>query len=280
MESNIINQNNFVFDKKFGQNFIFDKNLLQAIVTDSKITQNDEILEIGSGAGTLTKIICQNAKFVVSYEIDKRLKPILQQNLQDETNCNLVFKDALKTPISEIEDNFNGNYKIVANLPYYITTPLIFKFIEQSNRVISLTLMVQKEVAQRMTAKCGTAEYGTISAILNFYGNVKILRNVSKNMFMPKPKVDSCVVQIELIKNKFSANAQNFINVVHAAFAMRRKTLANNLCSAFNFSRQEVEQALLTCNLNLKVRGEELDAFVFNNLTNALFDKKNQVSTK
>ena len=256
---------NFTFSKKFGQNFIFDTNLLSAIVSDSNITKDDEVLEIGAGAGTLTKIIAKNCKKVVSYEIDTNLKDILSQNLVDTKNCQVVFADALKTPLEEIEANFLGDYHIIANLPYYITTPLIFKFVE-SCRVKSITVMVQKEVADRLVAKSGK-DYGIITVMLDFFGNVKITRNVSRKMFTPVPNVDSAVVNIQLEKNKFDVDKDSFSKVVHSAFAMRRKTILNNLSSGLNLSKDKVEQILKKANIQPFERAEKLSTQDYVNIT-------------
>ncbi|MBQ3494428.1 MAG: 16S rRNA (adenine(1518)-N(6)/adenine(1519)-N(6))-dimethyltransferase RsmA [Clostridia bacterium] len=270
MDSKILSENNFRFNKQFGQNFIFDKNLLTAIVKDSQITKQDDVLEIGPGAGTLTKIIAEHAKKVVSYEIDKNLEPILEQNLSDVQNSKIIFADALKTDITEIEQNFDGEYKIVANLPYYITTPLIFKFVEQTKRVQSISIMVQKEVAERLVAKKSTADYGTISIILDFYGDVKVLRNVPRRMFIPAPNVDSAVVQINIIKNKYTANEQLFKKLVHCAFAMRRKTLVNNLSQGFGVSKEKAKTWLDAAGFGETIRGEQLSTADYVNLTNII----------
>ena len=272
-EIDAIKLNNFKFNKKFGQNFIFDKNLLNAIIDDSNITKQDDVLEIGPGAGTLTKVIASKAKKVVSYEIDTNLKPILEENLKNVENAYIIFSDALKTDIKEIESNFEGEYKIVANLPYYITTPLIFKFLQQTNKVQTMSIMVQKEVGDRLTAKAGDDEYGSISVVLDFYANVKILRNVPRRMFVPAPNVDSCVVQIEFVKNKYDANADTFEKIVKSAFLNRRKTLANNLSVNFMITKQEVYDILLSLQINEQARGDSLTAEQFVEITK-LFDKK------
>ena len=272
-EIDAIKSNNFKFNKKFGQNFIFDKNLLNAIIDDSQITKNDDVLEIGPGAGTLTKVIASKARKVVSYEIDTNLKPILEENLQGVNNSDIVFADALKTDIKDIESNFDGEYKIVANLPYYITTPLIFKFVQETKKVKSMSIMVQKEVGDRLTAKAGDDEYGSISAVLDFYGNVKILRNVPRRMFVPAPNVDSCVVQIEFVKNKYNANADTFEKIVKSAFLNRRKTLANNLSINFSVTKQQVYEMLNMLGINEQARGDSLNTSQFVEITK-IFDKK------
>ncbi len=269
--------NNFSFSKKFGQNFIFDKNLLASIVEQSGIKSTDEVLEIGPGAGTLTKFIAHSCKKVVSYEIDTSLKPILEQNLSNEKNCTIVFKDALKTNLEEIEQNFEKNYKIIANLPYYITTPLIFKFLK-SQRMESMCIMVQKEVGQRLVAKNKSSDYGAISVILDFYGSVKILKQVPRQMFVPAPNVDSCVVKIDIIKNKYETNNELFEKVVKSAFASRRKTLANNLANDFLISKKQAYNMLKELNLPEQIRGECLSTSAFVQISQ-YFDK-NSIKSK
>lgn len=276
-ESDILKQNNFNFNKKFGQNFIYDKNLLNAIIEQSGINSEDEVLEIGPGAGTLTKVIAQKAKKVISYEIDTNLKPILAENLKDVTNAKIIFQDALKTDLNDIESNFTNEYTLIANLPYYITTPLIFKFLK-SERVKSMCIMVQKEVGQRLIATNKDKEYGAISAILDFYGDVKILRQVPRHMFTPVPNVDSCVVQINIKRNKNNANADLYEKIIKSAFANRRKTLANNLSNDFNVTKQQVYDFLKQLSLPEQIRGDALTTMNFVQITN-IFDK-NSVKSK
>ena len=257
-ELNAIKNNDFKFNKNYGQNFIFDKNLLEAIVKDSNISEQDEVLEIGAGAGTLTKVIASHAKKVVSYEIDTNLKPILEENLNNIKNSSIIFFDALKTPLADIESNFDGDYCIVANIPYYITTPLIFKFVGKTNRVKSMNIMVQKEVAQRLVATPKQSDFGSISVILDFYADVKILRRVPKHMFTPSPKVDSAVVQINFVKNKYSCNSEVFEKVVKSAFSNKRKMLVNNLSKDFSLSKQEIISMLNCLNIDRNIRCDAL----------------------
>ncbi len=276
-EVDILKQNNFTFNKKFGQNFIFDKNLLNAIIEQSGVGKEDNVLEIGPGAGTLTKVIASKVKKVVSYEIDTNLKPILDENLKDVTNSSIIYKDALKTDLSEIESNFTGNYTLIANLPYYITTPLIFKFL-RSEKVKSMCIMVQKEVGQRLIATNKDKDYGAISAILDFYGNVKILRQVPRHMFTPAPNVDSCVVQIAINKDKYDADCDLYEKIIKSAFANRRKTLANNLSNDFFVTKQQVYEFLKILGLPEQVRGDALTTLNFVQITN-IFDK-NSIKSK
>ncbi len=267
-----LKKNNFTFSKKFGQNFIFDKNLLNAIISDSGINSQDDVLEIGPGAGTLTKVIASRAKKVISYEIDKTLEPVLKENLSDVKNSKIIFADALKTDIESIESNFDGEYKIVANLPYYITTPLIFKFIKETQRIKSMSIMVQKEVGERLVAKNTDSEYGSISVILDFYGDVKILRQVPRRMFTPSPNVDSCVVQINFIKNKYDVDFKLFEKVVKSAFSNRRKTLVNNLAKDFNAPKENLANIIVEAGFKADVRGDSLSTDQFVILTK-VFDK-------
>ena len=265
----IIRDNNFEFKKKFGQNFITDTNLLQAICDDAQIDNNDEVLEIGVGAGTLTKILSQNAQKVVGYEIDKTLVDVLKMSLAGCENATVVFKDFLKENASEISKNFTKPFKVVANLPYYITTNIIFKLIEPEFAVKSLTLMVQKEVAERLVAKAGTKDYGTISAELGAIGEVKITRIVDRKMFYPEPNVDSAVINIKIDRNKFAIDDwQMFQKVVKASFSMRRKTLSNCLKSFFGINVDNIKKLLAELDLSPNVRGEGLTIEQFVNLSN------------
>ncbi|MGD9901682.1 MAG: 16S rRNA (adenine(1518)-N(6)/adenine(1519)-N(6))-dimethyltransferase RsmA [Spirochaetales bacterium] len=249
----------FAFKKQFGQNFLTDTNLLTAIANDAGITSEDEVLEIGAGAGALTQILCKMAKKVVSYEIDTELKPILSKNLQNFDNIELIFKDIMKENIEEIKKHFSGKFKIVANLPYYITTPIIFKFLESCDDIISLTIMVQKEVAERLAARAGTKDYGAITVAVNVITDAKITRIVNKQMFTPRPKVDSAIVNMVVNKNKYSVtDFAKLNNLIRVAFAMRRKTLLNNLKQGFNMSNEEAKGLIINSGLSENVRGEEL----------------------
>lgn len=219
---------NHEFKKKFGQNFISDKNLLNAICEDAEVCESDEVLEIGAGAGALTSAISQKAKKVVSYEIDNSLKEHLESlNLK---NVDFIFGDVMDYELKEIEKNFKGEYKLIANLPYYITTPIIFKFLTNSQKITSLTIMVQKEVAERIVAASGGKDYGVLSIMTAFYGEAQINRIVSRKMFYPQPNVDSAVVTIKINREKYkNINGEKFYNFIKCVFSMRRKTMKNNL---------------------------------------------------
>ena len=241
------------FKKKFGQNFIFDKNLLGAIVRDAEVGHDDEVLEIGAGAGTLTQIISQNAKKVVSFEIDGDLREkLLGLNL---SNVQFVFGDIMKCETSDVDKMFDGDYKLIANLPYYITTPIIFKFLCESEKIDTLCIMVQKEVAERMVAKKGGKDYGVLSIMIDFYGQASITRIVDRKNFYPVPNVDSAVVTIKIDREKHKEiDAQGFFRFIQTCFSMRRKTLKNNL-SGLNISKEKL--ALVSQSL-LSARPEEL----------------------
>ncbi len=264
-----IKENNFEFKKKFGQNFIFDTNLLSAIVKDSQITNQDVVLEIGVGAGTLTQEICKSAKYVFGFEIDECLAPIIKQNVK-ATNFELIMRDFMKVPNSEIENLAPNGFKVVANLPYYITTPIIFKLLEIKG-LQSLSIMVQKEVAERIVAKPATKNYGTITAQIDAIANASIARIVSRKMFCPEPNVDSAIVKIDIVNNKFEIkNYQLLKKLIDCAFAMRRKTLSNNLKTAFNLSGEKINNLCESVGISPSVRGETLTTQQFVTLSNFL----------
>lgn len=245
------------FKKQFGQNFIFDTNLLRAIVHDSGIDSEDEVLEIGVGVGSLTKCLCEKAKKVVSYEIDESLRPNIEENLVGLNNSKIIYKDIMLATKDEISSQFDGPFKIVANLPYYITTPIIFKFLEEGYDLKSLTIMVQKEVGERICAKEKSKDYGILSVMIKSFADTKIVRNINKNMFVPSPNVDSCLVRIDL-KNKYDiANRQKYREFIKKCFSMRRKTLFNNLKTYY--PKEEILDALDKLSMKENTRAEEIN---------------------
>ena len=249
----------FVFKKKFGQNFLSDKNLLKAICVDAGVDKKSEVLEIGAGAGSLTEALSESAKRVVSFEIDRDLQEqLLGLGL---SNVEFVFDDFMKRSMAEIESLFGGEFKVVANLPYYITTPIIFRLLEESEKVKSLTIMVQKEVAEKICSKVGDKDYGIPTVMTAFYGNAKITRIVNRNMFYPAPNVDSAILHIEIEKDKFAGiDKKKFSKFVKACFAMRRKTLLNNLGSLYNKTR--LKEVLGEETLARRAESFSLDEFV------------------
>lgn len=275
MENNgikdIIRGVDFHFNKALGQNFITDANLLDAIVADSGITSDDTVVEIGTGAGTLTRAIAKVAKKVYSFEVDRNLQPVLALSLQGVDNAEVVFRDVLKMKDDELKSVVGDSFKVVANLPYYITTPLAMRFIESSLDVKSVTIMVQKEVALRFVAKPNTADYSAITLAIEMAGNAQITRNVSRNMFFPSPNVDSAVVHIDIDRTKLDGeNVALLHKLVRSSFAMRRKTLANNLSVAFQIDKQEAGKLIEEAGFSPMVRGEALSLDDYKKLTKTL----------
>ncbi len=267
----IIRGTNFRFNKALGQNFITDANLLDAIVADSQITSDDVVVEIGTGAGTLTRAIAKVAKKVYSFEVDVNLQPVLALSLKGVGNAEVIFRDVLKMKDSELCQIVGDKFKVVANLPYYITTPLAMRFIESTLDVESITIMVQKEVALRFVAKPNTADYSAITLAIEMAGDAKITRNVSRNMFFPAPNVDSAVVRIDVDRTKLDGeNAPLLHKLVRASFAMRRKTLANNLSVAFQMDKQEAGKLIEEAGFSPMVRGEALSLDDYKTLAKTL----------
>ena len=267
----IIRGVNFRFNKALGQNFITDGNLLDAIVADSGVTGDDVVLEIGTGAGTLTRALAKVAKKVFSFEVDRNLEPVLALSLQGVDNVEVVFRDVLKMKDDALVEIVDDKFKVVANLPYYVTTPLAMRFLESSLDVESLTVMVQKEVADRFVAKANTADYSAITLAIECVGNARVTRNVSRNMFYPSPNVDSAVVHIDVNRQKLAGeNTALLHKLVRGAFAMRRKTLANNLSVAFQMSKQQASELIESCGFSPLVRGEALSLCDYVKLNRAL----------
>lgn len=273
----------FKFKKKWGQNFISDLNLLNAIVKDSNISSNDMVLEIGAGAGSLTQVLSKNAKKVLAYEIDEDLKEnLLSQKLQ---NVEFVFGDFMKADMKEVEKRFqeslpqdrdkNVRFKVVANLPYYITTPIIFKLLEESENVESLTIMVQKEVAERICANVGGKDYGILTVMIAFYGSAKITRIIKRQMFFPEPNVDSALVHIQVENRYNNINKTKFTKFVKTCFSMRRKTLLNNLSKVYD--KQRLRELLSEEKLQQRAETFSLSEFleIFSKL-----ESKSEGSTK
>ena len=275
MENNgikdIIRGVDFHFNKALGQNFITDANLLDAIVADSGINGDDTVVEIGTGAGTLTRAIAKVAKKVYSFEVDRNLQPVLALSLQGVDNAEVIFRDVLKMKDDELKSVVGDSFKVAADLPYYITTPLAMRFIESTLDVKSVTIMVQKEVALRFVAKPNTADYSAITLAIEMAGNAQITRNVSRNMFFPSPNVDSAVVRIDIDRTKLDGeNAPLLHKLVRSSFAMRRKTLANNLSVAFQIDKQEAGKLIEEAGFSPMVRGEALSLDDYKKLTKTL----------
>lgn len=260
---------NFNLKKMFGQNFIIDENVINSIIKSADIDKDTLVIEIGPGAGSLTFKLSEYSKNVLCYEIDTTLKELLEDNLSECSNVNIIFKDFLKANV--LEDIKKYSYKklyVVANLPYYITTPIIVKFIEENIPVDKIVVMVQKEVGDRFKAKPNSKEYNSLSIYLNYYFDVKKLLDVSKNVFIPKPNVDSIVVEFTKKENNYNLkNEKLFFNLVKDSFTQKRKTIKNNLKK---YDLEKIEEVLKKYNYDLSVRAEQLSIEVFVDIANNL----------
>ena len=266
----ILSESGFGFKKRLGQNFITDKNLLASIVEKSGADENSTVIEIGCGAGTLTRAIAERVKRVVGFEVDLSLKPVLQRTLAGIDNAEIIFKDFLKADMNELEKKY-GEFCVIANLPYYVTTSLITKIMDEGKLCRSLTVMVQEEVALRLCAKENTPEYGAITAVIALRADAEIIKKVPRTMFTPRPNVDSAVVKLTVRDGRLPVtDAAFYKKTVHAAFAARRKTLVNNLVNAFSISRGQAEEVLTSCGIDLKARGETLSPEKFSALSDGL----------
>ena len=258
----VIKKYDFAFQKKFGQNFLIDAHVLNKIIASADITKDDCVLEIGPGIGTMTQYLAEAAGKVVAVEIDRNLIPILSETLADYENVTVINEDVLKLDIAKLADEYNQGrpIKVVANLPYYITTPIIMGLFESHVPVKSITVMVQKEAAQRLCAKVGTRESGAITVGVNYYGTVKKLFDVSRGSFMPSTNVDSAVIRID-INNEGKLDEETeklFFSIVKNGFSQRRKTLANALTNKMNISKDTVFNAFDDINAEKSVRIEQL----------------------
>ena len=262
---------NFKFKKKYGQNFLTDTNLLRAIVEDAGVQESDNVLEIGAGAGALTEqIALATSGKVVSIEIDRELELILKSKLSKYSNVELVFGDILRITPDEIAAKFGGQpFRVVANLPYYISTPIIFYLIESALSITSITVMLQKELADRICAAPNTKDYGGITVILGLYGTVSKCRDVPRTMFTPQPNVDSSILSIKIDENR-RTDIKDISKTVKMCFAMRRKTITNNLMHGLNLPRDRVEQVLSACGIDASARAESLDKERYIALTQSL----------
>ena len=268
----VLEKHGFHFKKQFGQNFISDGNLLRSIVEASGIDKNTTVVEIGCGAGTLTRALAESAKKVYAFDIDRDLQPVLAETLAGLDNVEVIFRDFNKLDLQEFEKEIE-EYTVVANLPYYITTPLLTKLLEESGKVQGLSIMVQEEVAERFCAKENTPEYGAITAAIALKGSAKIVKRVSRNLFYPRPNVDSAVVKIEFDRGRVAVKSEKaFRQVVKCAFLNRRKTLENNLVNSFKLSREQAKSALKNAGVDEKARGETLSPQRLAALADVLMD--------
>lgn len=271
----VLQKYNFSFQKKFGQNFLIDTHVLDKIIRSAEITKEDMVVEIGPGIGTMTQYLACAAGKVAAIEIDKALIPILEDTLEGYENVQVINGDVLKVDIAKLAEEENGGrpIKVVANLPYYITTPIIMGLFENHVPLKSITVMVQKEVADRMQVGPGTKDYGALSLAVQYYAKPKIVANVPPNCFMPRPKVGSAVIRLERYEKPpvEVKNEKLMFRIIRASFNQRRKTLVNGLKNSqeIPFSKEQIEQALGMCGLSLSVRGEALTLAQFAQLANA-----------
>ena len=272
----VLQKHDFHFQKKYGQNFLIDTHVLDKIVEAADVSEEDFVLEIGPGIGTMTQYLCEHARQVLAVEIDRNLIPILQETLSSYDNVDILQGDILKQDIGAIAEKYNGGQpiKVVANLPYYITTPIIMGLFESRVPLANVTVMVQKEVADRMRAEPGTKEYGALSLAVQYYAEPYLAANVPPNCFMPRPKVGSAVIRLSA-RQKPPVEVKDeklMFRLIRAAFNQRRKTLQNAITNSgeLNFSKEETGQAIISVGLNPSIRGEKLGLAEFAALADEL----------
>lgn len=275
----IIQKYGFTFQKKYGQNFLIDKSILDKIIDSAGITKDDCVLEIGPGIGTMTQRLCEAAGKVVAVEIDDKLIPILADTLQMYDNVEVIHNDILKVDIKSLSEKENGGrpLKVVANLPYYITTPVIMGLLESNVPMESITIMVQKEVADRMRTGPGSKEYGALSLAVQYYSNPSIVTVVPPSCFMPPPKVESTIIRLEIFKDKpvKVKDESLMFRLIRASFNQRRKTLVNGLSNGmgWNLSKEDVAATLVEAGFSETVRGETLSLEDFGKLSDIFCEK-------
>lgn len=260
----LLKRHGFNFSKSLGQNFLIDKNILDKIIEFSNINKEINVLEIGPGAGALTYELCKNAKKVVSVEIDKKLEPVLNEVMADFDNFKLIMSDIMEVDLKKLihDEFFDEDFAVVANLPYYITTPIIMKFFEEELSVKSMTLMIQKEVAMRMTADAGSKEYGALSVAVGFYSKPKVICTAPPHCFYPQPKVTSSVINLSVYENPpyNPKNKEFFFKLIKSIFSQRRKTLVNSLSKSpyLSLDKEKIISALHEMDIEENIRGEKL----------------------
>lgn len=275
----VLQKYNFNFQKKFGQNFLIDTHVLDKIINAAEITKEDFVLEIGPGIGTMTQYLCENAREVVAVEIDKNLIPILEDTLKEYDNVTVINEDVLKVDINKLAEEKNNKkpIKVVANLPYYITTPIIMGLFESHVPIDSITIMVQKEVAERMQVGPGTKEYGALSLAVQYYAKPEIIANVPPNCFMPRPKVGSAVIRLTRHKETpvQVEDEKLMFHIIRASFNQRRKTLVNGLKNSgeLSLSKEIIEESIEELGVPLTIRGEALSLEQFAMLSNIIYRK-------
>ena len=270
----VVQKHNFKFSKSLGQNFLIDTNVIDRILEGARVKEGDYVIEVGPGIGTLTKEMGRTAEKVVAIEIDKTLIPILEETLADFPNIEVINQDILKVDVQElVKAKLNGGpVKLIANLPYYITTPIVMKFLEEDIPVTDIVVMVQKEVADRMNAQPNSKDYGALSVAVQYYCDTEIVAKAPRHMFMPQPNVDSTVIGLH-VREERKYNVDNediFFKTVKASFGQRRKTLLNSLGGLGFLSKDQIKIALQEANIDEKRRGETLSIEEFASLSNAV----------
>ena len=270
----VLQKYNFIFQKKYGQNFLIDPHVLEKIVDAAQITTEDCVLEIGPGIGTMTQYLAESAREVVAVEIDRALIPILEDTLSAYDNVTVINQDIMKVDVQQlVQERKQGRpIKVVANLPYYITTPIIMSLLEKHVPLQSITIMVQKEVADRMQVGPGTKDYGALSLAVQYYAKPEMVANVPANCFMPRPGVDSAVIRLTRYPQPpvEVRDERHMFAVIRASFNQRRKTLANGLANGMGIPREQVVEALEEMGLSATIRGEALTLEQFAQLSNRL----------
>lgn len=275
----ILQKYNFNFQKKFGQNFLINTGVLEDIIDAAEVTDEDMVLEIGPGIGTMTQYLCENARQVIAVEIDTNLIPILKDTLSAYDNVRIINDDILKVDINELAREYNNGrpIKVVANLPYYITTPIIMGLFESHVPIESITVMVQKEVADRMQAGPGTKDYGALSLAVQYYSKPQIVVNVPPSCFMPQPKVGSTVISLRRHQQPVVQveDEKLMFKVIRASFNQRRKTLANGLNNfgGINLTKEQIQQSIEELGVPVNIRGEALSLEQFACLSNIIGKK-------
>ncbi len=262
----LLEKNGFNLKKNFGQNFIIDENIIDGIIKKSEIDQDTLVLEIGPGAGSLTYKLSEQAGNVIAYEIDKQLKPVLDTTLKDKTNIEIIYQDFLTADVKTKIKNHKKLY-VVANLPYYITTPIIMKIIEDKLPVQKIVVMVQKEVGNRFKAKPGTKDYNSLSVFLDYYFDIKKIMDISKHVFLPKPNVDSIVIEMKKKPQKQVKNEQLLFKLIKDSFKQKRKTMKNNLKE---YPLDQIETILKKHNFDLTTRAEQIPLEIFIEIANEI----------
>jgi len=277
----IIENNSFHIKKGYGQNFLVDQHVIQKIIDGSGITKGDLVIEIGPGIGGLTERLAIESKKVIAVEIDKALIPILRENLEPYDNIEIINSDILKTDLRALIEKENaGHAKIVANLPYYITTPIIMSILENNLPVKTMTVMIQKEVGSRIRAEVGSKDYGALTLAVQYRAKAELLANVPRNSFIPRPNVDSAVIHLTRLENPpVTASDEDLLfKIIRATFEQRRKTIVNCLFNLMDFglSKDELGALLINCSLNVNARGEELDLNNFAALADEIYRRINK----